>query len=87
MKSSRLSPAGRLWGGLHARVKAESCSSACPLWEGRAGRGSLVAQLPLSWVQPWDCGREGSGPTVGGAQRPRKQAAVGTRLQAARAGS
>lgn len=84
MKSSRLSPAGRLWGWGPCSVKAGELLLSVSCGE-EALRSLAGSRLPLSsgFKPPWDCGREGVGPTVG-AQRPRKQAAVGTRLQAAR---
>ena len=89
MKSSRLSPAGRLWGGacmLESRL--EGCSSACPLWGRKKEGGALLGPgclCPLgSALGLWEGGGRASWV---GAQRPRKQAAVGTGLQAARADS
>ena len=97
MKSSRLSPAGRLQGGacmLGSRLEGSwcaSCSSVCPLWgrkeEGKALLGS-GCPCPLGSTLGWgiggdSCGR-GSG-QLGGSQGPRKQASAGDRLQAARA--
>ena len=82
MKSSRLSPAGRLWGGacmLGSRL--EGCSSACPLRGRKKEGGALLGPgcpCPLgSTLGLWEGGGRASWV---GAQRPRKQAAVGTRL-------
>ena len=89
MKSSRLSPAGRLWGGACMLGSGlESCSSACPLWGRKKYGGALLGPgcpCPLgSTLGLWEGGGRAN---LVGAQRPRKQAAVGTRLQAAHAGS
>lgn len=73
MKSSRLSPAGRLRGGpcmLGLRLEDSgraSCSSACPLWGRRKERKALLGRAAHALLaRPWDrgggagCGR-GSG--------------------------
>lgn len=89
MKSSRLSPAGRLQGGAcmpGSRSEYSGCasrSSACPVW--RQGKPCCAqAECPLGLTSRWAGGVQASWV---GAQGPRKQATAGICLQAAHAGS
>lgn len=66
MKSSRLSPAGRLWGGACMLGQGwRAAPQRCPLWGRKTEGGALLSRYgcPCPLGSTWDCGREGVGPT------------------------
>lgn len=94
-------PSGEAAGwGLHAWIKVGGlrlcqllfCVSSVGKEGGRESPAGLCPAVCALWAQPWGGGLEGTAVGGGqaswvGAQGPRKQASVGTRLQAAPAGS